>query len=66
LHDKDINPDGELKKSHWHVMMMFSSNKSYKQIRESTMKLRSPNPQKVANAKCMVRYFAHMDNPEKF
>src|SRR5699024_1058954 len=66
LHDKDVNPDGEIKKPHWHVMIMFSSNKSYNQIREITMKLRSPNPQKVANAKGMVRYFAHLDNPEKF
>lgn len=65
LHDKDINPNGELKKAHWHVMLMFSSNKSYSQIREITMKLRSPNPQKVANAKGMIRYFAHLDNPEK-
>lgn len=66
LHDKDVNPDGELKKPHWHVMIMFSSNKSYDQIREITMPLRSPNPQKVANAKGMVRYFAHLDNPEKY
>jgi len=66
LHDMDTNPDGELKKPHWHVMMMFPTNKSYDQIREITMKLRSPNPQKVANTKGMVRYFAHMDNPEKY
>lgn len=30
------------------------------------MKLSAPNPQKVANTKGLVRYFAHMDNPEKF
>lgn len=66
LHDKDKNPDGELKKSHWHVMLMFSSNKSYAQIKEITNQLRSPNPQKVANAKGMIRYFVHMDNPEKY
>lgn len=66
LHDKDVNPDGEVKKPHWHVMIMFSSNKSYNQIREITMKLNAPNPQKVANAKGMIRYFAHMDNPEKY
>ena len=65
-HDKDVNPDGEIKKPHWHVMIMFSNNKSYNQIREITMKLRSPNPQKVANVKGMVRYFAHLDNPEIF
>ncbi|MDN6166857.1 MAG: replication protein [Enterococcaceae bacterium] len=66
MHDKDVNPDGEIKKNHWHVMVMFSSNKTYDQIREITMKVRATNPQKVANAKGMVRYFVHMDNPEKF
>lgn len=66
LHDKDVNPDGEIKKAHWHVMVMFSSKKSYAQIREITMQLRSPNPQKVSNAKGMIRYFSHMDNPEKY
>ncbi|MDF9633724.1 Rep family protein, partial [Bacillus cereus] len=48
LHDKDVNPDGEIKKPHWHVTMMFSNKKSYEQIREITFQLRSPNPQKVA------------------
>lgn len=66
LHDKDVDPNGEIKKSHWHVMVLFPSKKSYDQIREITLKLNSPNPQKVANIKGMVRYFAHMDNPEKF
>lgn len=66
LHNKDINPDGEIKKPHWHVMMMFSNKKSYEQVREITFQLRSPNPQKVANPKGMVRYFLHLDNPEKF
>lgn len=66
LHDKDSNPDGTIKKSHWHVMIMFDSNKSYDQIREITLKIKAPNPQKVANAKGMARYFVHLDNPEKY
>lgn len=66
LHDKDVNPDGEPKKSHWHVMLMFSSMKSFSQVKEITSLLCSPNPQKVASARSMVRYFAHMDNPEKY
>ncbi|MGR5989398.1 Rep family protein [Bacillus paranthracis] len=45
---------------------MFSNKKSYEQIREITFQLRSPNPQKVANPKGMIRYFLHLDNPEKF
>lgn len=66
LHDKDVNPDGEKKKSHWHIMMMFDGKKTYDQIREITLKLRCPNPQKVPNAKGLARYFVHMDNPEKY
>lgn len=66
LHDKDVNADGEIKKPHWHVMMMFPGNKSFNQIESLTKKLNAPAPQKVANAKGMVRYFAHMDNPEKY
>lgn len=66
LHDKDVEPTGEIKKPHWHVMMMFSSKKSYQQMLEITGKLNAPNPQPVANAKGMVRYFAHMDSPDKY
>ncbi|WP_438765663.1 Rep family protein, partial [Enterococcus sp. AZ186] len=51
LHDKDVNPDGEIKKSHWHVLLMFGSNKSYEQVKEITSKLNAPNPQKCANAR---------------
>lgn len=66
LHDKDLDPNGDVKKAHWHIMLMFSSKKTYEQIKEITSQLRSPNPQKVANAKGMVRYFAHLDNPDKY
>ena len=38
LHDKDVNPDGTVKKSHWHVVLAFGSKKSYKQVKEITDK----------------------------
>jgi len=66
LHDKDVNPDGEVKKPHWHVLMMFPGKKSFKQIESLTNKLNAPMPQKVANTKGIIRYFAHLDNPEKY
>ena len=66
LHDKDTDANGEVKKAHWHVLLMFSSKKSYQQILEITGQLNSPNPQKCTNIKGMVRYFAHMDDPDKF
>lgn len=66
LHDKDVNADGEVKKPHWHVMLMYSNKKSFTQIKEITDKLSSPVPQKVSNIKGMARYFLHLDNPEKY
>lgn len=66
LHDKDVDPNGEIKKPHWHVMIMFPGKKSFRQIEELTNRLNQPLPQKVENTKGMIRYFAHMDNPEKY
>ncbi|WP_369669602.1 replication protein, partial [Enterococcus faecium] len=66
LHNKDVNPDGEVKKEHWHVLLMFQTLKSYGQMQEISHELRSPNPQKCMTIRGMVRYFAHIDNPEKY
>lgn len=66
LHDKDVEPTGELKKAHWHILLMFANKKSYKQAKKISQMLNAPNPQKCENAKGMVRYFAHMDSPHKY
>lgn len=65
LHDKDINGNGELKKAHYHLLLLFGGVKSYEQVLEITNKLNAPIPQKCHNAKAMVRYMAHLDNPDK-
>lgn len=65
LHDKDINADGEPKKPHWHVLLMFGGVKSWEQVLEITGQLNAPIPQRCHNAKSMVRYMAHLDNPSK-
>lgn len=64
-HDKDINADGEPKKKHKHLLLLFQGKKSYEQIKEITDMLNQPIPQRCHNAKAMVRYMAHLDNPEK-
>lgn len=66
LHDKDVDPDGEVKKAHWHVLLMYEGKKSFAQIKAITDKLNQPIPQKAASAIGLVRYMAHLDNPEKF
>lgn len=65
LHDKDINGNGEIKKAHWHLLLMFTGVKAFEQVKEITDQLNAPIPVKCHNAKAMVRYMAHMDNPEK-
>ena len=65
LHDRDINANGELKKPHWHLLLLYGGVKSAEQVREMTDVLNCPSPMKCHNAKALVRYFAHLDNPEK-
>lgn len=65
LHDKDINADGTPKKPHKHILLSFPGKKSYEQIKAITDKLNCPVPQKCHNQKSLVRYFCHLDNPDK-
>lgn len=64
-HDKDKNADGEPKKKHKHILLMFGGKKSYEQIKVITDSLKQPIPQRCHDSKGLVRYMAHLDNPEK-
>lgn len=66
LHDKDVNADGTAKKPHYHVILMFSSNKSFEQVKTLLEPFKCPIPQKVTSIKGQVRYLIHIDNPEKY
>lgn len=65
LHDCDANADGTVKKAHWHILLMFGGVKTYEQVVELVEPLNCPIPTKVHNTKALVRYMAHLDNPEK-
>lgn len=65
LHDNDLNADGEPKKPHYHVTLLFAGCKSYEQIKEITHSLNCPIPQICHDVRGSVRYMVHMDNPEK-
>lgn len=66
LHDRDVNhATGELKKEHWHVLVMFEGKKSYEQVAELIKPLNCPAPQMVPSVKGLVRYMAHLDDPNK-
>ena len=66
LHEFDTNATGEVKKAHWHILLTFGGVKSYEQVLEIVKPLNGPIPQRCHDARAMVRYMAHMDNPEKF
>lgn len=66
LHDKDTNPTGEPKKPHHHVLLVFDGNKSYNQVHKITEQLNASIPIIAQSVKGSVRYFTHMDNPEKY
>ena len=65
LHDKDINPDGSLKKPHWHIVIYRDGKISFAQAKSVSDSLNDTSPQYVQNITGMVRYLVHMDNPEK-
>ena len=66
LHEFDINPDGEKKKPHYHLLLVFGGLKSFEQIKQITDRLNAPIPQRCHSAKGAVRYMLHLDNPEKY
>ena len=65
LHDKGVNPDGELKKAHYHVILCYAGPTSYNVVKSLTDSLNQPIPQALEQVKGYYRYFTHMDNPEK-
>lgn len=66
LHDKDINPDGEPKKPHYHVMLLFSGPKNLEQAQQVFDSIGAINCQPCTDTKAQARYFIHKDNPEKY
>lgn len=66
LHDRDVNPTGEVKKAHWHVVIMFDSVKTPEQAKEVFEKINGVGCEVVKSCRGYVRYLCHLDNPEKF
>lgn len=66
LHDKDKNPDGTLKKAHYHVLCVWQGPTSSSVVNKLTQDLNQPNPIALESCKGYYRYLTHRDNPEKF
>lgn len=66
LHDKDIDPTGEPKKAHYHVLVEYDGPKTYRTIKEEICdKIGATIPKKVESIRGYYRYLTHADNPEK-
>lgn len=65
LHDKDINPTGEPKKPHYHVIIQFDSVKTADQAKEVFEVIGGVGCEPVKSIRAYTRYLCHLDNPDK-
>lgn len=65
LHDFDLNPTGEAKKPHYHVLFNFEGKKSYDQVMEFVSLIAGVGLEPVGSTRGYARYLCHLDNPEK-
>ena len=63
LHDKDINPTGEPKKPHYHVVVMNDGKKSIEQAQELFAAIGGVGCEVVQSIRGYARYLCHLDNP---
>ena len=66
LHDKDCNKDGELKKPHYHVMLMSDSPKTPKQWVDIRNHIGGVGCETIVSKKGYARYLLHLDSPNKY
>lgn len=65
LHDKDLNPTGEHKKQHYHVMLVFEGVKTPDQAKAIFDQIKGVGCEAVQSLRGYARYLCHLDNPEK-
>lgn len=65
LHDRDLDPTGEPKKPHHHIILCFSGPTTYNSVKAITDRLNQPIPQPLESVRGYYRYLTHMDNPDK-
>ena len=67
LHNKDLDPTGEVKKPHYHVICYYENSTTYNNVKTNVCDLLNATiPQKLESIRGMYRYHIHLDNPEKY
>lgn len=65
LHEFDVNPDGEVKKAHFHVLFAYDGKKSLSQVQQVVDLIGGVGCEVVQSLRGYARYLCHLDNPEK-
>lgn len=65
LHDSDLNPTGEPKKPHYHVVVAYENKKTPEQARSFFESFGGVGLEVVQSLRGYARYLCHLDNPEK-
>lgn len=66
LHDKDLNPTGEPKKAHYHIILCYSGPTTFNCVKDITDSLNQPIPIALEQVRGYFRYLTHKDNPDKY
>lgn len=66
LHGHCKNPDGTIKKPHWHILFMFDNVKNWeKQVKPMFESFGGVGREEVNSLRGYARYLCHLDNAEK-
>lgn len=65
LHDKDTRPDGEPKKPHWHVMLMYDNTKTKEQAEAFFKTINGVGCEVINSIRGYSRYLCHLDEHDK-
>ncbi len=66
LHNKDVNPTGETKKEHYHLIFAYEGPTTYNNVKNLCEDFNMTIPIKLESIRGMYRYHLHLDNPEKY
>lgn len=65
LHDKDINPTGENKKPHYHVLIFLEGPREPSYFDKIIKSIGGVGLEVISSLRGYARYLCHLDNPEK-
>lgn len=66
LHEFDVDPNGEVKKAHYHLILCFPGPTTFNVVKALCDNLKQPIPQPIESVRGYYRYFTHKDNPDKY